>query len=134
MARAVARFWREQPNRYNLIGTKCPNCETVFFPPRDMCPKCHRLSIGKMERTQLSGKGKIVTYTVVHDSSSAFRMQIPYIMAIIEFEEGTRVTGQLVDCEPEDLAIGKSVHTVFRKIREDGKSGTIHYGYKFRLD
>jgi uncharacterized OB-fold protein len=134
MPGAVARFWREQPNRYNLIGTKCTNCEKVFFPPRDMCPKCHRMSIGKMETIQLAGKGKVVTYTVIHDSFGAFKIQIPYIMAIIEFDEGTCVTGQIVDCEPEDVEIGKPVHTVFRKIREDGKSGTIHYGYKFRLD
>jgi hypothetical protein len=58
-------------------------------------------------------------------------MQIPYIVAIIQLEEGPRVTGQLVDCDPSQIKIGMKVQSCFRKIREEGKSGVIHYGYKF---
>ncbi|UCH89828.1 MAG: Zn-ribbon domain-containing OB-fold protein [Thermoplasmata archaeon] len=128
----VARFWREQENRYNLIGVKCGNCGKIYFPPKDMCTDCHRLSLGKMTGHKISGTGKVVTYSIVHEGPEAFKMQIPYIMAIIELDEGTRITGQIVDCEPEDVKIDMPVHTVFRKIHEEGKSGVIHYGYKFR--
>jgi uncharacterized OB-fold protein len=130
----VARFWREQENRYNLIGMKCNNCGKVYFPPKDMCTSCHRLSIGKMEKFKINGTGKVISYSIVHEGPEAFQMQIPYIIAIIEFDEGTRVTGQIVDCEPEEVSIDMPVHTVFRKIHEEGKSGVIHYGYKFRPD
>ena len=128
----VARFWREQDNRYNLIGAKCGKCGRVYFPPPKMCKDCHRLSIGKMERHQIKGRGKVVSYTVVHEGPHDLKMQIPYIMAIIEMDDGPRLTAQLVDCEPGDVKIDMVVEAVFRKINEEGKSGVIHYGYKFR--
>ena len=55
-----------------------------------------------------------------------------YIVAVIEFEKGVRTTGQVIDCEPEDVRIGMKVTSAFRKIGEDGKSGVIYYGYKFK--
>ncbi|ENO12366.1 putative nucleic-acid-binding protein containing a Zn-ribbon [Thermoplasmatales archaeon SCGC AB-539-C06] len=60
MAGGVARFWREIPQRYSIIGNKCGSCERVFFPPRETCPHCRRKSLGMMEDLQLSGKGEIV--------------------------------------------------------------------------
>jgi len=39
--------------------------------------------------------------------------------------------GQVVDCAPDQVKIGTRVHSVFRKIGEEGKAGVIHYGYKF---
>ena len=130
---AIARFWRENQSRYNLFGTKCGECEKAYFPPREMCPKCRRASIGKMERIQLAGKGKIISYSTVHDAMPEFHMQVPYNMAIIEMEEGVRITGQIVDCKESDVKIGAEVQAVFRKLGEEGKCGIIHYGYKFRL-
>lgn len=127
----VPRFWREQASRYNLIGAKCNNCGKIYFPPIDLCLDCHRASIGKISKTKLSGYGEVVTWTVVHDGPDDFKMQIPYIVAIIQLEEGPRVTGQLVDCDPSQIKIGMKVQSCFRKIREEGKSGVIHYGYKF---
>jgi hypothetical protein len=128
-----ARFWRENQARYNMIGRKCGKCQKVYFPPRDVCPKCRRASIGKMENIKLSGKGAIVSYSTIHEGLPAFQMQIPYTMAIIELEEGARITGQIVDCKGDCVKIGSLVETVFRKLGEEGKSGIIHYGYKFKL-
>jgi hypothetical protein len=127
---AVPRFWREIPNRYNLIGTKCGNCETIFFPPRYVCPKCRR--IGKLEPYQLRGKGKIVSHTVVHVPPNGFEIQTPYVLAIVELEEGPRVTGQITDCNPGNVKIGDEVEIAFRHMGEEGKDGIIYYGYKFR--
>lgn len=128
----VARFWRESKRRYNLVGNMCMNCGRKYFPPRALCPECHRASIGKMTDYQFTGKGKVLTYTVVHSGINAFEFQVPYIMAIIELEEGTRISGQIVDVEPENIKIGMEVENVFRKIGEDGKAGMIYYGYKFK--
>ncbi len=128
-----ARFWRETQSRYNMVGRKCANCQKVYFPPRDMCPKCRRTSMGKMEKFNLSGKGTVLSFSVVHDGLPAFQMQIPYTMAIIELEEGARITGQIVDCDGNIVKIGSKVETVFRKLGEEGKSGIIYYGYKFKL-
>jgi uncharacterized OB-fold protein len=129
---AIPRFWREIQSRYNLVGTECGNCGLRFFPPRLICPDCHRKSVGKMKDARFAGDGEVVTYTVIHEAPKAFEMQVPYIIAIIEFEPNVRTTGQLIDCEPEDVSIGMNVKPAFRKIGEDGKSGVIYYAYKFR--
>ncbi len=129
---AIPRFWREIPSRYNLIGTECGNCGKRYFPPRIICPQCHRKSVGKMKDVKFTGSGEVVTYSVIHNAPKAFEMQVPYVIAIIELEEGVRATGQIIDCEVADVKIGMKVSASFRKIGEDGKSGVIYYGYKFK--
>lgn len=129
---AVPRFWREIPQRYNLIGNKCEICGKAYFPPREACPYCRRKSMGKMKELKFSGKGKIVTYTIIHEAPENFEGQTPYPMAIIQLEEGPKLTAQIVDCKLEDVKIGMPVKSTFRKIQEDGYIGAIYYGYKFK--
>jgi uncharacterized protein len=130
---AIARFWRETPRRYNLGGSRCTVCTTVYFPPRTVCPSCstHRQSLGKMEPFQLSGDGEVATYTIVHEGADGFEMQVPYALAIVRTVEGPLLTGQIVNVVPEDVKIGLPVRATFRKLREEGPAGVIHYGYKF---
>jgi uncharacterized OB-fold protein len=84
-----------------------------------------------MEKVPLPSKGAVLTYTVIHQGQKGFDAQVPYVMAIIEFEGGVTVLGQIVDCDPEDVAIGMEVKPVFRRVRAEGEAGVIHYGYKF---
>jgi uncharacterized protein len=130
---SIARFWRETPRRYNLGGSRCTACGTVYFPPRPVCPECthHRQSIEKMVPFQLSGAGEVVSYTVVHEAAEGFEMQVPYVLALVRTDEGPVLTGQVVDVEPGQVAIGLRVRATFRKLREEGRAGVIHYGYKF---
>jgi uncharacterized OB-fold protein len=130
---SIARFWRETGRRYNLGGSRCTVCQSVYFPPRSVCPSCakHRQSLGKMLPLQLSGDGEVVTYSVVHDAAEGFEMQVPYILALVRTVEGPVLTGQVVDLDPSEIRIGLPVHATFRKLREEGKAGVIHYGYKF---
>jgi len=132
MPKDVPRFWREIPQRYNLIGNKCGSCGRVFFPPREACPDCRRKSMGQMQELKLIGKGEVFTYTIIHVGPDDFEEQVPYPIAIIQLDEGPRITAQIVDCPVEDVHIGMKVESVFRKIQEDGSIGAIYYGYKFR--
>lgn len=129
----VARYWREQKHRYNLLGSKCGMCKEVFFPPRLICPECHRQSIGKIEPFTLAPSGTIETFSIVYDAPQFQKMQTPYVIAIVRLDHGPKITSQVVDASPDDVEIGKRVNVVFRRIQESGKSGTIHYGYKFVL-
>lgn len=129
---STPRFWREQSRRYNIIGNKCLNCDKIYFPKRIVCPECQRESIGKMSDLQLSGKGEILTYSIVHQGTKAFDLQTPYIIAIIQTEEGVKLTAQIVDCDLDKIKVGMKVESCFRKIAEDGKSGIIYYGFKFK--
>jgi uncharacterized OB-fold protein len=130
---AIARFWRETPRRYNLGGSRCTVCKSVYFPPRPVCPTCttHRQSLGKMEPLQLSGDGEVVTFTVVNEAAQGFEMLVPYALAIVRTVEGPLLTAQVVNVRPEDVRIGLKVRATFRKLREEGPAGVIHYGYKF---
>jgi len=129
---AVPRFWREVSSRYNLIGTKCGSCGTVDFPPRVVCPKCGRRSVGRMQKLKLAGKGTVVSFTIIHDAPEAFELMKPYVLAIVELDEGARVTSQIIDVENEQVKIGMRVESAFRKLGSEGEAGVIHYGYKFR--
>ena len=130
--RGVARFWREIPQRYNFIGNQCGACERIFFPPMEACPTCRRRSLGKMKEYKLQGKGEIVAYTIIHVAPEDFEEQVPYPVAVIQLEEGPRVTAQIVDCDIEEVKIGMKVEATFRRINEDGYTGAIYYGYKFK--
>ena len=127
----IVRAWRHIPQRYSLIGSKCSQCGTIFFPKRVICPECRRK--GELENIQLKGKGKIYTYSVITTPTDEFKTIAPYVVAIIELEEGAKITSQIVDCNPEDVKIGDEVEMVFRKIKEEGDDGVISYGYKFKL-
>jgi uncharacterized OB-fold protein len=125
---SVARFWRKIPQRYNLIGTRCLTCGKYFFPPRTFCPECRRA--GKIADYRFAGTGKVVTFTVIRSASEQFEQATPYVLGIVELDEGPRLTAQIV-CTPDEAKIGMRVRPVFRRIAADGKSGVIHYGTKF---
>ncbi len=61
------RFWRQNPSRYNMVGIRCDSCGRNFFPPRAICPVCHRKSVGKMVPVKFKGEGKVYSFTEVHE-------------------------------------------------------------------
>lgn len=133
MAENIAITWRRIPERYRMEGSTCKTCSAKFFPPRKFCPTCRRK--GKIESFKFSGRGKIFTFSEVFVPPSGYELEAPYVLAIIELEEGggARITGQVVGVHDSDVKVGDRVEMIFRKILEDGPEGIIHYGYKFRL-
>lgn len=131
MRESIPLNWRRIPERYRLIGTRCETCGTAYFPKRLLCPKCRRK--GKVTEAEFSGKGKVYSFTEVSSPPEGFEDQVPYILAVIELEEGAKLTGQIVDAHKEDVEIGSPVERVFRVIQRDDPEGLVHYGFKFRL-
>ena len=125
---SVSRFWRKQQHRYNLIGTHCTTCGRYFYPPRSFCPDCRR--DGKIVEHKFKGTGTVITYTIIRTASEQFKFLTPYALAIIELDEGTRLTSHVI-CDIDKIKIGMRVRPVFRKLAEEGKSGAIFYGTKF---
>jgi len=125
---SVARFWRKQQNRYNLIGTHCTKCGRYYYPPRMFCPDCRRE--GNIVEHQFKGTGKVVTYSIIRSAGDQFKLLTPYVLAIIELDEGSRLTSHLI-CDIDKVYIGMPVKRVFRKLGADGSSGAIFYGTKF---
>ncbi|MCA1819829.1 MAG: zinc ribbon domain-containing protein, partial [Halobacteriales archaeon] len=81
---SVPRFWREIPERYTLQANRCGNCQSIHFPPREVCPKCRRQSLGKMTGVKLSGRGRILEATRVHKAAPGYEMQVPYHIALVQ--------------------------------------------------
>ena len=124
---SLASYRREIPQRYRLEASKCTVSGKTYFPPRHICP----ISQSKeFEKAILPDTGKIISYTIIRVPPSNFADQAPYAVAIVELDDGTRITAQIVDCALEEVTIGKKVKIEFRKIRMDGNSGAIYYGYK----
>lgn len=131
MKGSIPLSWRRIPARYRLEGNQCINCKKLFFPPRIICPFCRRK--GKLEPYTFSGRGKVYSYTEVQVPPEGFETQIPYVLAIIDLEEGAKILGQVVDSKIEEVKIGSQVESVFRVIQKDDPEGLIHYGFKFKL-
>lgn len=125
------RYTREMPQRYRLEAGKCKKCGKIFFPPRLICDNCKSR---EFEKIKLNDTGKILTHTTIRVAPEQFNTQVPYNVAVIELNDGVRITAQVVDCKPEDVVIGKKVKIVFRKIQEEGSAGIICYGYKAILE
>ena len=125
----IPRNWRLREQRYRLQGSRCPDCESLYFPPRQICSKCRGTSL---EGHYLSGRGSVYSFTTVYQAPEGFEQNVPYVVALIDLEEGPRLTAQLTDVDPERVEIGMPVEMVIRKWSEQGETGLINYGYKFR--
>ena len=89
------------------------------------------LCVGDRE-FQFQGKGKIVSHTIIRTAPEGFEINAPYAIAMIKLEEGPTITGQVIG-NIKDVAAGKKVKTVFRKMYEDGPDGQIFYGLKWEI-
>jgi len=125
---SVPRYWRNEVPRYRLQGKACKSCGAKYFPARPVC-NCGSTDF---KEYKLSERGEVVTWTVISSAPIGFEKYVPYVVALIELEDGCKLLSQVVDIEPNEVKSGLKVEAVFRKIKEDGKDGIIHYGYKFR--
>jgi uncharacterized OB-fold protein len=125
----IPRYWRNQAQRYSLVGEICDKCGAKLFPPRDVCPECAQPA--KTSYT-FSGRGEVFSHTTIYQAPEGFESYTPYTVALIKLEEGPLVTAQLTDVDADSVKIGMPVEMVTRRLREDGHEGLIVYGYKFR--
>ncbi len=123
----TARNWREYPQRYRLEAAECKNCKKIVFPPRIICPECRSK---EFSNKSLSLSGTIKSFTVIRVAPAGFEDLVPYAVGIIEFPEGVCTMMQITDARLESLKVGMKVNIEFRKVRSEGKSGVLLYGYK----
>jgi uncharacterized OB-fold protein len=75
--------------------------------------------------------GTIYSYTLMQEVPAEFEDYAPYLLALVELDNGAKVMTQLTDVDGS-VNIGDRVEMVTRKLRTDGPQGIIVYGYKFR--
>jgi len=109
-------YW-EAAKAGKLLIARCRACEKVHHYPRPFCPSCWSDDI---EAIEASGRGTLYTYsTVFVNDLHPFKERLPYVAAMVELEEGPRLMTNLVDCEPEDLAVGMAVEVTFRPLTDE---------------
>ena len=108
-AESSYKTYSEGLEEEKLIGSKCENCDKVIAPPREICPQCGEKNLKKIE---LSGKGKLEIFTVIYVAPPQLEEKAPYIVAIVELEEGPKVMGRLLNVDsqnPEEIELGIEV-------------------------
>ncbi|MGE7544735.1 Zn-ribbon domain-containing OB-fold protein [Sporosarcina newyorkensis] len=109
-------FW-EGCKEDKLLIQRCEDCDKFIFYPRIVCPNCMSENI---EWVESAGKGKVYSFTVVRHSPPSFSDDVPYVVAMIELDEGVRMISNIVECEIGDVYCDMSVEVVFEE-REDAK-------------
>jgi uncharacterized protein len=106
----TARFWAAaREGRLSL--PVCNACRHPHWPPGPVCPFCFG---DELTWRDMSGRGTISTFTIVHrDWYPAFMVNGPYNVIQVELEEGPRLTASLVDAPPDGPRIGMPVEAVF---------------------
>lgn len=94
-------FW-EAARRHELSLPRCRACRRLHYYPRALCPFC---GCGDLEWTTCSGRGVVHTFTIVHRGQKGFPLPPPYVLAIVELEEGPRMMTTLVGVDPDPAAV-----------------------------
>ena len=86
-----------------LMAGKCQKCGKIHLPPRPLCDNCYSQ---QFEWVNVSGKGKLVTYTIIHVAPQQFQNLTPYAVGIVELGSGLKIPGMIQGTTQEQLKIG----------------------------
>ena len=108
-------FW-DGLNERKVQIQRCEGCDTWVFYPRTRCPSC--LSDQLIWR-EVSGRGVLYTYTLAHQPTAPhFADETPQQLAVVELDEGVRMTSTLVNVEPTDIVIGMRLRPYFDQVTD----------------
>jgi uncharacterized OB-fold protein len=107
-------FW-DGLREHRLLIQRCGGCGALRHPPRPMCPSCRSLT---WDTVEASGHGTLHSFVMPQHPPLPF-MEPPYIVALVDLEEGTRIVSNLRDISPEHAAIGMAVEVFFETFDDD---------------
>jgi len=104
--RALDRAFFEAAARGELLYQRCAACGHRQFYPRLLCTACG----GDVDWAMASGRGVVHTFTIVRQNGEApFKDELPYVVAMIELDQGVRMMGNLTGSPVESVRIGMPV-------------------------
>ncbi len=115
-SKLIFRDYSEALKSNRLLGTACRECGTITCPPKMTCQQCAGMDL---DVTELSGRGKIMTFTTVYVAPQGKEAEAPYTIVLVELTEGPWIMGNLIDIDPAESGmnlIGREVllgHKVF---------------------
>src|SRR6185503_3712110 len=124
----TAPYW-EATKQGKLMIKECASCGRAFFYPRNHCPNCWSTDTSWREA---SGRGTVYTFTVVYQNDlPPFRDRVPYVVAIVELEEGVRMTSN-IEADPAAVSCGMAVEVSFRAEARDEENSVYLPVFKLR--
>ena len=114
-----------------LEGHRCKSCEATYLGERQVCSKCGARD--QMSAVSLPNSGKLYSYSIVYRSFPG--VEVPYISAIVDLDDGTAIKGNLIGVEPDpaNIEFDMPVDVVFDDAlgRKD-KDGNSYLAYFFQ--
>ena len=103
---------------HRLMLQRCNACGQAYYYPRPICPHCMSDDV---QWFQASGKGLVYSFVICHRSQPGF--EVPYVIAVVELEEGPRMMTNLVGIEPDPELIkcDSPVEVVYDDVTSDIK-------------
>lgn len=106
-----------------VMGTRCKKCGLSFFPPR---ADCHQCLTGDMEWFEISGAGKLVTYSKLEYAPVGFGEDLPYAIALLDYGD-YKVFGRIAgDVPEEEIKVGMDMKTVVNEL----PNGQLNYVFQ----
>lgn len=117
LASATTLPWWEAAAEHRLVVQRCTSCEHTRHPPAPICPECRS---GESDWKEVSGRGEVYTFTIVHRPIAAGQ-ELPYLVAVIALEGsgGLRIISNLVGVDPGEVEIGLPVDVVWEDMSAD---------------
>jgi uncharacterized OB-fold protein/acyl dehydratase len=109
------RFFWDGVRDGELRIQRCAECGRLRHPPGPMCPQCNAT---KRDHVAASGRGTLHSY-VVHHHPAVPGLDPPFVVALVDLEEGVRMVGNLLDCPPDQVLIGMPVELVFQEMDDE---------------
>ena len=98
----IEQFYKFLAQR-KLMAGKCQHCGKIHLPPRPLCDNCFSQ---QFKWIPIAGKGKLLTYTVIHIAPTQFQAMAPYAVGIIKLENGAKIPGMITGATQGQLRIG----------------------------
>ncbi len=89
-----------------IMGAICTKCGQLSLPPKPMCPKCFSKDL---KWGEIKKEGKLLTYSIIHVSPRRFQQLVPYVVGIVEFEDGGQLPGMIRNVDLANVKIGMAL-------------------------
>lgn len=107
---ATQPFW-DGLRQHKVLLQYSPSTERWVFYPRVLAP---RTLADDLEWREVSGQGTLYTYTIAcRPTAPPWADAMPQLLAVVELDEGPRISTELVNVDPEQINIGMRVRPVF---------------------
>lgn len=119
-----APYW-EAAREGRLLVQRCDDCGAMQLYGRALCLQCG----GPVSWVDASGRGTVYSYTVIRQNHQRpWREMLPYVVALVDLEEGPRLMTNVVGCDPEAVSVGMPVQVRFEPAGEGGEAAVPVFG------